>query len=327
MGIAPYIAEALIREHKHRPITGDVLLLGRQSLLFSPEHACDMLRAEGIEPLPVVAGADTIDQSTRAGQGQQYIKDTAFFELLGARSTTAIDHSPYEGAEIIHDLNTPVPPNLENIADFILDGSTLDNLFSPSIALQSTTRMLRPAGRFISVNMGSPHYNPYILLTPSWFADYLALNKFADYRIYITLHGRGGELNVFTLNPADESSPVFPVTGLTGIVVFAEKGPDTTWHKIPTQRFYAGDGMVGEYGSGANLVSQSNRPELLWSKRPMSLDFSPSRHLVEHYLTVAFINKHFLYIGDTGKKERPKVSPAFAAAKWLKRRLAPNWLR
>jgi SAM-dependent methyltransferase len=326
MGIAPYIAEALIREHKHRPITGDVLLLGRQSFLFSLEHARDMLRAEGIEPVSSVAGEHTIDQTTRAGQGQRYVKDAVFFELLGVRSTTAIDHSPYEGAEIIHDLNTPVPSNLENIADFILDGSTLDNLFNPATALQSMARMLRPDGRFVSVNMASPHLNPYTLLTPFWFADYLALNKFDDYRIYVTLHGRRGELNVFTLNPADENSPVFPVTGLTGIVVFAEKGADTTWHKIPSQRIYADQDTLREYGSAANLISQNDRPELLWSKRPMSLGFSPTRHLLEHYLMVAFISRHFLQIDDSGKKEQAKVPATLAFAKWLRRRIGPNLL-
>ena len=50
MGIAPYIAEAIVREHKHRPITGDVLLLGRQTFSFTPEDAVGMLRSNGIEP-------------------------------------------------------------------------------------------------------------------------------------------------------------------------------------------------------------------------------------------------------------------------------------
>jgi hypothetical protein len=193
MGIAPYLAEAIIREHKHRPIVGDVLLLGRQSMLFSLEHARDMLRAESIEPVNVRGGPNAVDRSTRASHGNQFIKDSVFFELLGARSTKALDHSAYEGAEIIHDLNTPVPVDLESSADFILDGSTLDNLFNPSTALQSITRMLKPGGRLLSANMGSSHYSSYSLLTPSWFADYLALNKFADYKLYITLHGRKGK--------------------------------------------------------------------------------------------------------------------------------------
>jgi uncharacterized membrane protein YgcG len=40
---------------------------------------------------------------------------------------------------VLHDLNTPIHAHLQDTADFILilDGSTFDNLFSPSTALQS----------------------------------------------------------------------------------------------------------------------------------------------------------------------------------------------
>jgi hypothetical protein len=45
--------------------------------------------------------------------------------------------SPYEGAEIIHDLNRPVPDKLKESADFIVDGSTLDNVFDPAMVLRN----------------------------------------------------------------------------------------------------------------------------------------------------------------------------------------------
>jgi hypothetical protein len=41
--------------------------------------------------------------------------------------------------------------------NFILDGGTLDNPFSPATAIQSVARMSRPGGRFLSVNMQSFH--------------------------------------------------------------------------------------------------------------------------------------------------------------------------
>src|ERR1700691_6486990 len=155
VGIAPYVAEAIIREHKYRAIRGDVLLLGRQTMQFSPQHAADMIKAVGLVPAALSDDDSVIDRRTWKAEGQRFIRDDAFFRLLGVPAIRALDHSGYEGAEIIHDLNRPIPAHLENTADFILDGSTLDNLFSPSTAIQSVARMLRPGGRFLSVNMQS----------------------------------------------------------------------------------------------------------------------------------------------------------------------------
>jgi hypothetical protein len=326
MGIAPYIADAIIREHKHRPIEGDVVLLGRQAMLFSPDHAHDLLRAQGVQPVSVADQTAMLDRSTRSGAGNSYIKDSSFFELLGARATRTLDHSADEGAEIIHDLNTPLPADLESIADFLVDGSTLDNLFSPSTALQNITRMLRPEGRFISINMGSPHFSPYLILTPFWFYDYLALNKYADYRVYVTIHGRKGHLDVFTINPDDAlNGPSFPVTRATGVVVFAEKGPETTWHRVPSQRLYAGQATLDKYASTAKRAT-GGRPELLRSKGPSSLGFSPFQNLLEHYSSAAFIAKNYLHIDHEGNRRQPTIPTPLTVAKWLRKRFAPDWL-
>ena len=55
-------ADAIIREHKHRLIEGDVVLLGRQAMLFSPDHAYDLLRAQGVEPASVANQTAMIDR-------------------------------------------------------------------------------------------------------------------------------------------------------------------------------------------------------------------------------------------------------------------------
>jgi 2-polyprenyl-3-methyl-5-hydroxy-6-metoxy-1,4-benzoquinol methylase len=64
----------------------------------------------------------------------------------------AVDVSPYEGAEVIHDLNQPLPDRLRGTADFIVDGSVLDNVFDPATGLRNLTEMLRPGGRLLMSN-------------------------------------------------------------------------------------------------------------------------------------------------------------------------------
>jgi SAM-dependent methyltransferase len=239
MAIAPYVAEAIIREHKYRAIRGDVLLLGRQTMQFTPQHAGDMIKAVGLVPAALPDDDSVIDRQTWRAEGQKFIRDDAFFRLLGVPEIRALDHSGYEGAEIIHDLNRPIPAHLENTADFILDGSTLDNLFSPATAIQSVARMLRPGGRFLSVNMQSFHSDSYSLTNPYWFLDFFTVNGFADCRVYATTHGDRGELNVYAVDPTARRDRAFRPLEVTGLMVFAEKGADSTWEAIPSQRYYS----------------------------------------------------------------------------------------
>lgn len=174
MGIAPYVAEAILREHAFRPVKGDVLLLGHQTMFFSPAQAIAMMKSVGVAVPDLAEDEIAIDHQTLRSSEGPFIRDDEFFRLLGVASVKALDDSDYEGAELIHDLNRPIPPSLEGIADFILDGSTLDNLFNPAQGLMNIARMLKPGGRLVGVNMASAHFAPYCIFTPYWFLDYFA---------------------------------------------------------------------------------------------------------------------------------------------------------
>jgi hypothetical protein len=321
LGIAPYVAEAIVREHKHRPIHGDVILLGRQTMMFTPDHAQAMIRAAGATPLALPSDEDPIDHVTELARGKGWIRDDAFFHMLGADRVRAIDHTRYEGADIVHDLNKPIPSPLEGIADFIVDGSTLDNVFSPTICLQSMTRMLRPGGRLASVNVASPHLGPYSLITPYWLLDYFAANDFADCRVYMTLHGRRGELNVFVVAPADEAGPSFIAPRQIGIVAFAEKGPQTTWNRDPVQRIYCDEAMMARYRASAQRFASSGRPDLLVSIRPL-LRLTVLDAIAEHYRMVRAISAHFPMVGPDRIRHRVRLPRlAFTIGRLLRRYL------
>lgn len=81
----------------------------------------------------------------------------AFFKYLGAEEVESIDYSPFEGATYIHDLNDPVPPELENQFDFIFDGGTIEHIFDVKMTMQNIKRMLKVGGTFMSVNMCNGH--------------------------------------------------------------------------------------------------------------------------------------------------------------------------
>jgi SAM-dependent methyltransferase len=320
MGIAPYLAEAIVREHQFRPIIGDVLLLGRQTMRLSPEHAADILRAQGLDPAAPAPGDDAIDRRTRAAQRQRYIRDDAFFHMLGVERVRALDHTDYEGAELVHDLNTPIPDALANAADFLLDGSTLDNLFSPAAGLQNMTRLLRPGGRFLSVNGGTAHNCPYAIPTGYWFLDYCALNRFADCRVYLIIHDRRRS-NVFVLDPLDPNGPAIATSHVLAIVAFAEKGPDTTWDRIPVQRQYAGPSLTAIYTEQGRRFARSSRPDLVRSVGRPTLVPSAAAWIEDYFRTRWNSAARFDRVPESG---RPQRSPlAGAVVRGLKRFIVP----
>ncbi|WP_316165413.1 hypothetical protein [Bradyrhizobium sp. SZCCHNRI2009] len=239
MGIEHRVASVIAREHAYRQITGDVLMLGRQTMFFTPEHAQLLIQDAGI-PIPDIDFV--VDAETRLSSSD-YISDRDFFRLLGLSKVKALDVSPYEGADIVHDLTKPIPQELERIADFILDGSTLDNVFDPATVLRNEARMLRPGGRLVAVNVASNTHGPYIIPTAHLLLDYFVTNGFSDARVYVFVYHPDGRMNAFTpdltrmrpgqLQPANFTSPY-----TMALVAFAEKGEQSTWDHSPVQHQY-----------------------------------------------------------------------------------------
>src|SRR5262245_28941827 len=118
MGILPQMAKFLVREHKHKSIAGDILLIGRQSVVLTLEQALALLESEDVKPR---------ENFLHEFDSGNYITDRCFFSMLSPGRLCALDVSDYEEAEIIHDLNTELPAKYHNIADFIFNGSCLDN--------------------------------------------------------------------------------------------------------------------------------------------------------------------------------------------------------
>ena len=117
MGLANYILEGVVREHCYRAIGGSVVQIGRQTFeLTAPEMVELFTRYQ----LPLESGEPAIETDRATTQvrqtGKPFVSDHAFFRALGAAEVHAVDHSDFEGADIIHDMNTPIGSSLEGIA-------------------------------------------------------------------------------------------------------------------------------------------------------------------------------------------------------------------
>jgi hypothetical protein len=245
MGIHPQTAALMLKEHRYRPITGDLLTIGRQSVLLTQKAAERLIKAEGVALRP--ERQTEIDHSTVWGVPNT-VNDRSFFSMFSDATVRALDASDYEGADIIHDLNKPLPTQHNDIADFIFNGSVLDDLFDPALAIRSLTAMLRPGGRIMHMESGSQHGGAFLAYSAEWFWDYYALNNFADCRVFLVAHQKH-EFQKWTIW---EWQPFFQEgdkglhyselrpnrTGEIRIAVIAEKGPHSTADRIPIRANY-----------------------------------------------------------------------------------------
>jgi len=101
------------------------------------------------------------------GKTRSYIHQRTFFEMLGfsRENIRAIDASSYEGAEIVHDLNQPIPDALVQQFDLILDAGTIEHVFSVKDAIVAMAQMCTVGGIVIHnspvdcINHGFVNFN------------------------------------------------------------------------------------------------------------------------------------------------------------------------
>jgi SAM-dependent methyltransferase len=278
MGLGSHMVEAIIREHLHRPIAGDVLTIGRQTIYYDAADLVSVLQDHGVTNID--RSLIEIDRSTidRKGghEGKLLVTDRSLFRVLGSRKVAALDHSDYEDADVIHDLKYPLPEHLEAIADFIVDGSTLDNVFAPSVVLQNYARLLRPGGRLLMTNAFSPYDSAYAIMPPLWYVDYFVVNGFAACHAYVLVYMEGEqktEDNVFVLDldhlyEAKRHMPRFISPHHMVTVIFAEKAPQSTSDVLPNQQDYRSAKEWDSYLANLDAMRRNNRHLLVRSHSP-----------------------------------------------------------
>jgi hypothetical protein len=72
-------------------------------------------------------------------------------EMLGAKDTTSIDASAYEGATTVHDMNQPLPSKMKNRFSVAIDCGTLEHVFNYPQALKNAMESVALGGHFLAV--------------------------------------------------------------------------------------------------------------------------------------------------------------------------------
>jgi SAM-dependent methyltransferase len=128
------------------------LTIGRHASFVGPLGLGALLRRHGLWP----EGESRRAFYRRFRDGPPWLIDP-YLRALGARELHALDVSPYEGADILHDLNEPLPDELEGRFDLVVDAGSLEHVFDVRRALQSYMRLVRPGGRLVILTMANNH--------------------------------------------------------------------------------------------------------------------------------------------------------------------------
>jgi hypothetical protein len=280
MGLFRIVIEAIIREKSRKPFADRAYTFGRQTVDATPEEVMAMFSALGVPSALDDPSELNIDRTTLLAlqnPTMRSVRDVDFFRMLG-NTVYAIDVSDHEGAEIILDLNRPVPSSLEASCGLLVDGSTLDNIFDPTTGLKNAARLLRAGGRCFLVNMGNTRADysgiPYTMFNPFWFFDYFVWNDFDYCQVYILIFESGDPLPAVYAISYEHAArhwgggftkPLVSEHIIT-IMVYAEKGVHSTWDKIPTQHAYRTNTDWSRYDAIVERYLAQQRPYLVSGK-------------------------------------------------------------
>jgi hypothetical protein len=131
MGIIYRQARMLLDAHRAGIAMDRLLMIGRQSLFL---HSSELRAIREVSPRAL---ADY--------QWGEY-SDRFFKECLGAYEVNTLDYSPYEGANLLYDLNQPVPGEVKGRFDVVVEAGSLEHVFNFPIAIANLMQMTKVGG-------------------------------------------------------------------------------------------------------------------------------------------------------------------------------------
>lgn len=264
--IVEALARFLVSIHKDRPIKGNVLALGKQTISLSIDKLQEIFKENNCDLNPKLDLNNLKkDVSTRMRINES-MDDSTFFSFFNDVNYQTLDVTDYEGASIVHNLNDPIPPELEGKFDFIIDGGTFDHLFNLKNCFANVVKLLKPGGRIFQWNAATNYSNAgYLSFSADYFYDYYILNKFIDCQTFFAQSYYIAAPNWYVTKfvpPANgQRYSEFKQTYFYSmVIVLAEKGEDSTYDIAPIQLQYRNQKIQSDYEKVVQNIRQNSSP-------------------------------------------------------------------
>jgi SAM-dependent methyltransferase len=146
MGLAFSTASFLLDAYQRGANFKSTLTLGRVQLYLLPRE---------LERLRRLAGHELSQLALQTKFGG--FADAFLTSLLSIETLEALDYSAYQGASIMHDMNQPIPSELEGRFDAVIDSGTIEHVFNFPVAMANCMKMVRLGGRLFIITVANNH--------------------------------------------------------------------------------------------------------------------------------------------------------------------------
>lgn len=162
------------------------------------------------------------------------------FALLGAKRIDSIDANSFEDASIVHDLNYPIPDGMARRYTCVIDGGTLEHVFSVSTAIFNAMRAVRVGGHFISISVANNFFgHGFFQLSPEFFFRVLAPSNGFEVRSLVVCEATDPRRWYEVRDPATLGRRVTLINSReTFLMVLATRTADVDQLTIPQQSDY-----------------------------------------------------------------------------------------
>ncbi len=296
MGMPKQVVKMLLEENKYSSISDEFISFGKQTVPVTKKEIVSLLNNYGYDSSIADSyySSGKLDNKTR--HGGNTLEDVDFLKMFADINYNVMDISDYEGANILHDLNTPVPTDLHNKFDFVFTGGCLDNVFNPVSLLVNSSKLLKNGGRVAHYETFHGLIGAYLMFSPEWFYSYYAVNGFDDVKVYVCHHREESNSRFDYSTDLYLWQPYFThikdfnyyqasinTSGIFYCMVIAQKGSKSTSDKMPVQLQYL-DSNTEDWRKSYETYKNSDRKLMAGEyKKEYSLPFN---------------SDHFIYLGS-----------------------------
>tara|TARA_A100001388_G_scaffold228618_1_gene180199 strand:- start:298 stop:1194 length:897 start_codon:yes stop_codon:yes gene_type:complete len=177
-----------MEQKKTEFIKGNVLTLGQQSVWIDRSQSSKIFKTHNLRQYNLKENIDYRNKikSFKNTSREKNLSCQALLTIMGADNVEAMDFSDYEGADIIHNLNSPISKSLFKKYDAIVDSGTLEHIFDTPTALKNICDMLKPDGSlFLSYPSSNAIDHGFYSFSPTLFFDFFEANGFKNLRAYL----------------------------------------------------------------------------------------------------------------------------------------------
>jgi hypothetical protein len=190
MAIISAALKLIIRAHSRYQFSGNMLTLAVPDVYATPAHIHRWFSAYANVESRLQSGSIELSKN-RICNRLGYVTGRTFFSAFGFDSIDSLDIPGCEhAADILHDLNTPLPQELHGKYNFLMDPGTLEHIFDQRQCFETCHRALAIGGVVCHFVPIYSYNGGYYSINPNVVHDFYAANGFGESEAYVIMWDR-----------------------------------------------------------------------------------------------------------------------------------------